>query len=32
MRAPKIGGAHDKHDTINDKWTDGENKLHINVL
>ena len=25
-------GAHDKHHTINGRWTEGETKLHINVL
>ena len=25
-------GEHDKHHTINGIWTEGENKLHINVL
>ena len=24
--------GHDKHHTINHRWTDGETKLHINVL
>ena len=25
-------GAHDKHHTINGRWTEGGTKLHINVL
>ena len=25
-------GAYDKHHTINGRWTEGETKLHINVL
>ena len=25
-------GAHDKHHTINGRWTEGETKLHINLL
>ena len=25
-------GAHDKHHTINGRWTEGETKLHINAL
>ena len=32
MQAPKVGGAHDRHHTINGRWTEGGTKLHINVL
>ena len=32
MRTPKAGGADNKHHTINGRWTEGETKLHINIL
>ena len=32
MPAPKTGGVHDENWALNDRWSDNETKLHINIL
>lgn len=32
MPAPKAGVVHDENRAVNDRWSDNETKLHINIL
>ena len=32
MPAPKAGVVHDENWALNDRWSDNETKLHINIL